>query len=102
LVSSNGGLLIKVFHKLRTFCIADGLLSCSPQRVSKLLIQIQGHHRLGQVVEISSEYVGGIVNSVTIPDESFSVPIRRIEQSLELFDALFGATQTKNTFRAGS
>lgn len=102
LVFDNGSSLVKVFNELRTICIADCLL-CSPSKgVAEFLVQVQRHYRLGQVVEISSEYRGGIVDGVSVPDEPLAISIRRIEYRLELLDSFLGPIQSKDAFNTGS
>lgn len=58
---------IEVLNKLWSLSIGTGLLGSPSQRFTKLLVQIQGHDWLREVVEVAPEHVGGIVNSITIP-----------------------------------
>jgi hypothetical protein len=61
---------------LRPLCIAHSLLGCTSEGVAELLVKIEGNDGFGKVVEISSQNVGSIVYSVSIPDETLPVSIR--------------------------
>ena len=79
-----------------------GLGLIDAQGLAKLLVRVQGHDWLGELVEIAPEDVGGIVDGIAGPIQAFSVALGRIEDLLQVFDALRGAVEAKDAFHVGS
>lgn len=71
------------------------------QRLSETLVEVKRDDGLGQLVKVAAKNVGGIVDSVPSPVETFSITIWRIESNLELLDALLRTTQAEYPFDVG-
>lgn len=79
-----------------------GLGLIDAQGLAKLLVNVQRHDWLGQLVQIAPEDVGGIVDGIAGPIQAFSVALGRIEDLLQVFDTLSGAVEAKDAFNVGS
>lgn len=101
LISRYGRTFVKGLGRLRRLGVAGSLGSGPFQRFSELLIEIQRNHRFGEVIEVATEDVGGIMNCVTVPNEAFSVPIRGVKQGLQLLDSLFGPVKAEDALNLG-
>jgi hypothetical protein len=55
---------------------------------SESLVEIEGHDGFRQLIEVSSQDVGSVVDSVASPIEALAISIGRVEGCLEVFDAL--------------
>ena len=71
------------------------------QRLAELFVKIQGHDGFGQLVEIATENVGGIVHGVTGPVQAFPVAFGGVEDLLEVLDALCGAVEAEDALDVG-
>jgi len=69
-----------------------------PQRLAEGVVMLQRNNGFGEVVEVATQDVGGIVHGVACPVEAFSVAWRGIKCSLELLDSLFRTSQPEDTF----
>lgn len=68
-----------------------------PNWASEALVEFERNDWLGKLVEVASEDIGGIVNSVAGPIETLSISVGRVKGGLELLDALLGAGESKDT-----
>lgn len=101
LIPLNSSLLVKIRDKLRSLGIAHGLLGRPAEGVTELFVKIKGNDGFGEVVEVSTEDVRGIVDGISIPDKALAIPIRRVENGLELLDPLFRTAEAENAFDTG-
>lgn len=58
------------------------------ERVPKSVVEVQRYNGLGELVKISTEDVGCVMNSVSGPVQTFAITVGRVENFLEIFDAL--------------
>jgi len=102
LENSNSSILVEITNS-RALCIhyANSLGLVVLQGVTEAFVEFQGDDRLGKLIEVSSQNVGGIVYGVPCPVQSFSIAIGRIERNLELLDALLATRKSKDTFDVG-
>jgi hypothetical protein len=102
LVDPNSSILIEVTNG-RALCIhyANGLRLVVLQGVAEAFVEFQGNDRLGKLIEVPSQNVGGIVNGVPCPVQTFAVTIRRIECNFELLDPLLASGKTEDTLDVG-
>lgn len=79
--------MIEIAHILSLgFHIANRLGLMTSERISATFIEGEGNDRLWQLIEISTQDVGCIVDSVPCPVKSFAIAIGRVKQRLELLD----------------
>jgi hypothetical protein len=57
-----------VLDELGSLGVASPRPCCPAQWFPELLVEIQRNDRLGEIVEVAAQDVGGIVDSVTVPD----------------------------------
>jgi hypothetical protein len=57
-----------MLDELGPFDVASPWSRRSAQRLPEFFVEIQRDDRLGEVVEIAAQDVGGIVNCVAVPD----------------------------------
>jgi hypothetical protein len=77
------------------------LLLVDAQRIAETFVELQGYDGLGQLVQVSAKYVGGIVNSIPGPIQSFSISLGGVKDLLEILNALGRSIESKNTFHIG-
>jgi len=73
-----------------------------PNWAPEAFVKFEWNDWFRELVEITSKDVGGIMDGIACPVESFAKSIRRVKGSLELFDALFGSGKSKDTLYIGS
>lgn len=100
LIGGNG------FGVVEKFCLvcrrrALDLALVRAQGLAELLIEVQGHDRLGQLVEITTEDVGGIMHGVAGPIEAFSVTFGGVEDFLKVLDSFCRSVEAKDTLHIG-
>lgn len=83
------------------FVVSGTLSRIWSQRISKTLVEVKRNDGLGQLVQVTAEYVCSIVDCVAGPIQPFAISVGRIEGGLKVFDALRGATQAENAFYIG-
>lgn len=69
------------------FHVANGLGLMTSERISTTFIEGEGNDRLWELIQISTQDIGCIVDSVPCPVKAFAIAIGRVENDLELFDA---------------
>lgn len=103
LVDPDSSVRLEVAYR-RALCIhrSDCLRLMVLQRVAEALVEFQRDDRFGELVEISSQNVGRVVDCIPSPVETFAISIRRVEGDLQFFDALLAASKTEYTLNIGS
>lgn len=91
---------------VKDFCVVRGgstldLALIRRQGLTKLFVKLQRNDRLGQLVQIAAQDVGGIVDSIPGPVQAFSIPFGGVEDLLEILDAFCRSVKTKDTFHIG-
>jgi hypothetical protein len=61
------------------------------QRLAEWIIVSKGDNWFREIVEVASQYIGGIMHCVARPVKALPVPWRSVECSLQLLDPLFRA-----------
>lgn len=65
--------------------------------LAEALVEFQRNDRFRQLVQVSAEDVGGIVNRVSGPIQALSVTFGRVEYFLEILDTLGGPIESEDT-----
>jgi hypothetical protein len=81
---------------------ADGLGLVVLKRVAEAFVELEWDDGLGQLVEVSTQDVGGVVDRVATPVETLAVAIGRVKGIAQFLDALLGSTQTEDALDIGS
>jgi len=81
---------------------ANGLGLVVLKRVAEAFVELERDDGFGQLVEVSAQDVGGIVDGIATPVEPLAVAIRRVKSNAQFFDALLGSTQTEDALDIGS
>jgi hypothetical protein len=71
------------------------------QRISEAVVEIEGYYGLGQLVEVSPQDVGSVVDCVSRPVQAFAIAVRRVKDLLQLLDALLRSAQAEYAFDVG-
>ena len=100
LIGGNGFGMVEEFRLVCRRRALD-LALVGAQGLAELLVEVQGHDRLGQLVEITTEDIGGIMHGVAGPIEAFSVTFGGVEGFLEVLDSFCGSVETKDTLHVG-
>lgn len=66
-----------------------------------MFVKLQRNDRLGQLVQIAAQDVGGIVDGIPGPVQAFSISFGGVEDLLEILDAFCRSVKTKDTFHIG-
>lgn len=66
--------------------LSDSLRLMMPQWIAESVVEIEGDNGLWELVEIASQDVGSIMDSIASPIETLTIALRRVESSLQLFD----------------
>lgn len=101
LVLDNGLVLVEVILELWSLGVANGLFRGALEGLSEFFVEVQWDDGLGEVVEVSSKHIRGVVHGVSVPDQTFSISVGRVKNQLQLLDALFRAAQTEDALDAG-
>ena len=62
---------------------------------------LQRYNRLGEVIEVAAQDIGGVMYSIAGPIQALSISRRGVKGSLELLDALFRTRQPKDALYIG-
>lgn len=81
---------------------SDGLGLVVLERVAEAFVELERDDRFGQLVEVPTQDVGGIVDGVATPVEPLSVAIGRVKGNAQFLDALLGATETEDALDVSS
>ena len=81
--------------------MANSLCLVIPEGSSEAIIELQRYDRLRKLVEISSENIRRIMDSVAGPIEAFAIAIWRVELLAKLLDTLFRAAKAEDTLDIG-
>jgi hypothetical protein len=102
LEDSNSSFLVEITNSW-ALCVhcANSLRLVVLQGIAEAFVEFQGNDRLGKLIEVSSQDVGGIVYSVPCPVQSLAVTIGRIERNFELLDTLLATRKTEDTLDVG-
>lgn len=73
-----------------------------PNWPSEAFVEFKRYDWFGELVEITSKDIGGIMNSVASPVESLSVSVRRVKGNPKLLDTLLGPGESKDTLYVDS
>lgn len=71
------------------------------QRVTETEVKVEWYDGFWQLVEVSPEDVGCIMDRIASPVEAFAVPIRTVKCRLKLFDTFFASCQPEDAFYVG-
>lgn len=71
-----------------SFHIANGLSLMTSERISATIIEGERDDRLWQLIQISPQDIGCVVDSVPCPVQPLAITIRRVKEHLQLIDTL--------------
>jgi hypothetical protein len=69
--------------------------------LAEALVEFQGNDGFGQLVQVSTEDVGGIMNGVSGPIQALSVTFGGVKNLLEILDTLGGSIESENALDIG-
>lgn len=81
--------------------LANGLRLVISEGLSEALVEIERYNWLWQLVEISAENIGSVVNSVSCPVESFTIAFWRVESILKFFDSALCTGESEYSLDVG-